>query len=238
MERTALASPRPSARIIGLVYLLYFLTAILGVLLLNRAVGSGDADASATSILAHESLYRLGVAIGLISLALYLAVTALLYGLLKPVNNTVALVAALVSVVGCAIQGVGSVFLIATLLVLGGSPYLSVFSAAQLHAHAQLFQDLYAQAGYIAIVFFGVFDVLIGYLIFKSTFLPRFLGVLMAVAGLGWLTFLSPSLAKDLSPGVDVLGFVAELALWIWLLVMGIDIQRWREQTEAASAQQ
>ncbi|MGA7381230.1 MAG: DUF4386 family protein, partial [Terriglobales bacterium] len=81
---------------------------------------------------------------------------------------------------------------------------------------------------------FGFYDLLLGYLIFRSTFLPQILGVLMMFAGLGWLTFLSPPFANHLTPYVLVLGFVAELLLMLWLLVMGVNVQRWKEQANAA----
>jgi Domain of unknown function (DUF4386) len=232
--RIAGASPRPSARVIGVVYLLYFLTAISAVLLVRGLVVSGDAAATAHNILAHEPLYRSGFAIGIFGTALYVAVTALFYGLFRPVNKNLALLAAFFSLVGCAVQASGSLFQIAPLIVLSGGHYLSVFKVEQLQALALTFLDLNAQAGYISIVFFGLFDIAIGCLIFRSTFLPRFLGVLMAIAGLGWLTFLSPPLATALSPFVDVLGFIAELVLMLWLLVMGVNVQRWKEQADAS----
>jgi hypothetical protein len=75
--------------------------------------------------------------------------------------------------------------------------------------------------------FFGFYCLLIGYLIFRSTFLPRMLGVLMAIAGLGWLTFLSPSLANNLSPYNFVPGVLGEGALTLWLLVVGVDVPKW-----------
>jgi len=84
-----------------------------------------------------------------------------------------------------------------------------------------------------SLVFFGPFCLLIGYLIFRSTFLPRILGVLMMLAGVGWLIFLSP-LASHLIPYLKVLGFVAELSLCLWLLVKGVNVERWKEQASAA----
>jgi hypothetical protein len=84
-----------------------------------------------------------------------------------------------------------------------------------------------------SLVFFGPYCLLLGYLIFRSIFLPRILGVLMALAGLGWLIFLSP-LAKHLSTYLKVLGFLAEASLMLWLLVMGVNDQRWKEQAGAA----
>jgi hypothetical protein len=83
------------------------------------------------------------------------------------------------------------------------------------------------------LLFFGLYCLLIGYLIFESAFLPRTLGVLMVFAGLGWLVFLSPALAKYLSPYVEVLGVVAEASLMLWLLVIGVNIRRWTEQAVA-----
>jgi Domain of unknown function (DUF4386) len=84
-----------------------------------------------------------------------------------------------------------------------------------------------------SLVFFGPYCLLLGYLIFRSTFLPRILGVLMAFAGLGWLIFLTP-LANHLSAYLKVLGFLAELSLMLWLIVKGVNVQQWKEQASAA----
>jgi hypothetical protein len=152
--------------------------------------------------------------------------------LFRPVSRTPALLAAFFGVVGCAVTAFGSLFQLAPLVVLSGSPYLSAFDAKQLPALALLFLDLNAHVGNIALVFFGLFQILIGYLIVESTFLPRLLGALMALAGLGWLVFLSPPLAASLLTYLEVLGFLAELALMLWLLVMGVNAQRWNERVE------
>jgi hypothetical protein len=234
MERIAEASPRPRARITGVVYLLYFLTAVLGEFFLRSLVVSGDAAATANNILAHQPSFRLGLATGLIAVACYIALTALFYDLFKPVNRSLSFLAAFFSLVGCAILAFGSLFQLAPLVVLGGSQYLSVFTVEQLRALALMFLELNTQAGNIGVVFFGVYCLLIGYLIFQSTFLPRILGALMSLAGLGWLTFLSPPLANYLSPYNLVLGFLAELSLCLWLLVKGVNVQRWKDQASAA----
>jgi Domain of unknown function (DUF4386) len=233
-ERIAEASPGPRARLTGVVYLLYFLTAVLGQVFLRGLVVDGDAAATASNILAHQPLFRLGLATGLVATACYIAVTALFYALFKPVHRSLSLIAAFFSLVGCAILAFASLFQLAPLVVLGGGQYLSVFSVGQLQALAYLFLELYGLGVNICFVFFGVYCLLIGYLIFRSAFLPRILGVLMAFAGLGWLTFLSPPLANDLTPYILVLGFLAELALMLWLLVMGVNVPRWKEQASAA----
>jgi hypothetical protein len=236
-ERIAEASPRSRARITGVVYLLFFVTAVLGEFITRQAgmsgiqLGvSGDAAATAHNILAHESTFRLGFALGLISTACYVAVTALFYQLFRPVSRSLALLAVCFSLMGLAIQTFGSLLQLAPLVVLGGSPYLGVFNVRQLQALALLFLNLNAQVGSIALVFDGLFLFLIGYLIFRSTFLPRILGALVAFAGLGWLSFLSPPLANSLYTYIQVLGVLAEASLMLWLLVMGVNGQRWIER--------
>jgi len=227
MERIAEAWLLLRARTTGVVYLLYFMTAILGAFL---------TPTTANNILAHERSFRLGFAVSLIAIALYIAVTALFYNPFKPVNRRLAFLAAFLSLVGCTIQAVASVFQLAPLVLLGGSSYSSAFKVEQLQALAQMFLELNTQANSIALVFFGLFDVVIGYLILRSTFLPRILGALMVIVGLGWLLFLSPPLANRLLIYIEVPGFVAEAALMLWLLVIGVNVERWEEQASAATA--
>jgi len=235
MERTAEAPPRPKARVTGVVYLLFFVTAILGQLFVRGLVVSGDAAVTANNILAHESLFRLAFATNLIATAFYIAVTALFYELFKPVSRSLSLLAAFVGLVGCVILALSYLFDLVPFVVLGGAPYLSVFKVEQLQSLALLSLNLQPQAENISLVFFGLYDLLIGCLILRSTFLPRILGGAMAVAGLGWLMLLSPLLARHLSPYILVLGFLAELALCLWLLGMGVNVARWKELESRSS---
>lgn len=227
------ASPRTRARLTGVVYLLFFVTAVLGSVIAPGISGpgaTGDAAATASNIMAHQTAFRVGWALDLTSTAFYVALMALFYQLFKPVNRTLALLAAFLGLVGCAVTAFGNLFQLAPLVVLGGSPYLSVFNPQQLHALALLFLNLNVQVGYIALVFFGGFQIVLGYLIFASTFLPRIIGALIALAGVGWLTFLSPPLANQLLTPLEVLGIVAEASLMLWLLVRGVNSRRWTEQ--------
>jgi hypothetical protein len=231
--RLAIASPRTRARLTGVVYLLFFATAVLGSVIAPGISGpgaTGDAATTANNIVTHQTAFRIGWALNLTSTALYVALMALFYQLFKPVSRTLALLAVFFGLVGCAVTAFGSLFQLAPLVILGGSPYLSVFDAKQLQALALLFLNLNVQVGYIALVFFGGFQVVLGYVIFRSTFLPRILGALIALAGLGWLIFLSPPLANQLLTPLEVLGFLAEASLMLWLLVMGVNSQRWTEQ--------
>ena len=210
--------------------MLFFVTAILGAVIAPGISGpgaTGDAVATANNIMAHQPSFRVGWALDLISTAFYVALMALFYQLFKPVSRTLALLAMVFGLVGCAVTAFGSLFQLAPLVILGGSPYSSAFDVRQRQALALLFLNLNVQVGYIALVFFGVFQIVLGYLIFQSAFLPRIIGALIAVAGLGWLTFLSPPLANQLLTPLEVLGIAAEASLMLWLLVMGVNPQRW-----------
>ena len=232
------ASPRLKARISGVFYLLEMLTGGFAIVFVGgRLFVSGNAAATATNILAHESLFRLGVAANLLQFACYIGVTGLFYDLFKPVNRGLSLLAAFFSIVGCTLGAVSCLFELAPLAVLGGAKYLTVFNVEQLQALGLTFLKLYAQAFDISFVFFGFYCLLIGYLIFRSTFLPRILGVGMALAGLCWLTFLWPPLAHSLSRYILAPGILGEGSLTVWLLAMGVNAQRWNEQASAAAAE-
>ena len=226
---TAIMTMR-KARTIGVVYFLFFPASILSDRLLAGLIAHNDAAATAQKILAHESLFRAGVALVVVNTALYLALTALFFELFKPVNRWISTVAAFFGLVGCTIQAEGSVFELFSLVVLKSGHRASLLNADQLSGLALLFLKLNDQAVLVALIFFAVYCLLIGLLILRSTFLPRFLGVLMVLAGLGWLTFLYEPLADHLSPYIQVLGIVAEGLLMLWLLVLGVNAQKWQEQ--------
>ena len=121
-------------------------------------------------------------------------------------------------------------------LVLGGAPYLKTFSPAQLNTLVQLLLKLYGTGGEIFMVFYGVAAILRGYLIFQSGYLPKFLGVLLALGGLGFVTrnfalVLAPAYAYDWLP---LPMFIAVLSLTLWLLVRGVNVQRWNQHADAA----
>ena len=234
-ERVAAGSPpRLRARIAGFFWLMTALTSMFALVVAGKLVVSGDAAATAASILANEALFRSGTAALLVSTACYVAATLLVYELLKPVSQTVSSMAAFFSLVGCAVGASSSIFDLAPFVLLRNAQYLSVYTVEQLQALSLAFLRLRAQANDIGLVFFGLHCLLVGYLILRSTFLPRALGVLMMFGGLGWLTYLSPPLARSLSPYIMLPGGLGELALSLWLLVMGVNAQRWKEQAGLA----
>jgi len=228
-------SPRFKARITGVLYLLTILTGIFaGGFVSGRLVVGGDAAATATNILMHKNLFQLGFAVFLIEMACNVAMTALFYDLLKPAGRSVSLVAAFLGLTGCVIKTFSRVFFIVPLYVLGGAHYLSVFSAEQLQALALLFLKVNDRGAAIALVFFGFYALLTGYLIIKSTFLPRILGVLSVFGGLGWLSFLYQPLGYRLFPYVVSFALLGAASLILWLLAFGVNEQRWKEQAGAA----
>jgi hypothetical protein len=194
----------------------------------------GDAAATAANLLAHKSLFQLGFAVYLVEMACQIAMTALFYDLLKPAGRSVSLVAAFLGLAGSVIKTFSRVFFIVPLFVLEGAHYLSVFSAEQLQALALLFLKVNDRGAGVALVFFGFYALLTGYLIIRSTFLPRILGVLSVVGGLGWLSFLYLPLAHRAFPYVAVFALLGAAALILWLLVFGVNEQRWKEQASAA----
>jgi hypothetical protein len=229
MERIA-EGPRPSARAAGLVYLSYFLTAFLPVILMKGIVVPGDAAATATNLVAHEGLYRAGFATGLLSDALYLAATAFFYRLFGPGNWSLSLVAALFSFVGCTTQIIGRLFQLAPLVLLKNPQWTHVFGVEQVQAAVMVSLLVYQQTFSISLLLFGFFEIAFGCLMFRSRFVPRIMGVAWMLAGAGGLTVAWPPLILALRPVVIGYGGLMELALLIWLLTKGVDAARWREK--------
>jgi hypothetical protein len=236
MDQITEASPQFKARMAGVFQLLEAITAACpGVFILDRLVVPANGAATAANILGHERLFWLGFASLLIGVACHIVWALLMYELLKPVNRSLSALAAFVILVGCAIQAIASLFYLAPLLILQGGSSFSAFTAEQLQALALMFVKLNNYANDINLVFFGLWCILTGYLIFRSTFLPRILGVLLAIGGLGWVTYLYPPLAYHLfMPYIAAASALGEVPLEFWLMVMGVNAQRWQEQASAA----
>ena len=228
-------SPRRLARIAGVVYLFEFVAGVLSGIFIPGIVG-GDAATLATNIQAHQTSFWVGFAFFLLVIIDYIVVAALFYELFKVMNRSLALLATFFILVALAVQSVAGVFLLAPLVLLGGGQHVSALTGGQLQALLYTFVKLYGQCFNIALAINAWFCFLIGYLIFKSTFLPKVVGVLFAFSGLGLLTFLYPPLASSLIPynlAVDALG---ELSLTLWLLIFGVNSERWKEQASVARA--
>jgi hypothetical protein len=229
--RTVETSPQFYARMAGACYLLGALASVFGQMIIpDRLVVSSSAATTAGNILAHESSYRFGAVLAFMSVPFHLVWAILFYRLFKPVNKSIPLLAAFVMLMGCVMWTLCAFFSLAVLNVLKGTSSLSAFAPEQLQTLALVLLRLNAQAYDIGLVFFGLWCLLVGYLIAKSTFLPRTIGVLYALAGVGYLTLLWQPLAKYLYPYNLALAGPGEVSLLLWLLVKGVNVPKWKEQ--------
>jgi hypothetical protein len=237
MERIPQASPLAKARLAGVFYLITVVTRIIADgFIRDRLVVSKDAAATAANILSHEGLFRLGFVADLAAFASFLALTVIFYELFKPVSRGLSLGGLVFSVAACTVQAVSSVFHLTALTILGGSDTWRGFTSEQVQSLALMSLRVRAVTYHnVGLVFFGVYLGLIGYLILRSTFLPRVLGVLMMLAGLSYMAFLSPPLVRQLLPYILIPAGVGQIALTLWLLVKGLNAIRW-EETDALRA--
>jgi hypothetical protein len=220
-----------SARIAGFLYLIYLVFHIFAnVIGRSKLVVFGDAATTAQNIMASEWQFRIGFVSDLISAVLFLLTAWALYVLLNPVNKNLALLFLLLNLGGVAIECLSDLFLFASSLLLSGADYLKVFQADQLQALAMLFLYIYKNGFMIAQIFFGAWLFPLGYLVFKSGFLPRILGVVLMIHCFTWLSFVFQFF---LFPGFGAityvsypLGFIAEFGLTLWLLIMGAKDQK------------
>jgi hypothetical protein len=229
------SSPRFKARIAGALYLVVFFAAPFAEFFArNKLVVYSDAAATAANILAHQALFRWGFVAQIITLACDASVALIFYELLKPVSRMLSLFAAVSRLMFVAIMAANLLNYFAPLALMGGTQ----FKTDQLQALVLASQTLYASGYGIAMVFFGFHCLFIGYLIFRSAFFPRILGPFLAIAGLCYVTnsfanFLAPAFAAHLFPYI-MFPAISELFLTLWLLVKGVNVQRWKEQASAA----
>lgn len=227
-------SPRTLARIGGVLYLLVIIGGLYGeVFLRGKLIVPGDATATATGIRSMETLWRTGVAIEVLILISALVLFWILFILLRPVSGDLALLALLFNLVSLSLEANNELRLMSALFPLGGAGYLEAFPPEQLHAMVSLTLRSYSHGFGHGLIFFGAALLVFGYLIFRSTYLPKPVGVLVQIAGVCYLVnsfalILSPALASRLFPGILLPALVGELSLGLWLLFKGIDLQRWK----------
>jgi hypothetical protein len=226
---TRAATPRFRANIAGILYLANMLAFVPAAYVHSRFVVAAGTAPAASNTLVFEPLYRLGFTFDLIAVASGIAVTAFFFELFKPVSGRLSLFAAYVNLMGCAITAASCLLHFVPLAILRATDYFPIF-ATKLDPVALLFLRMRVQTANTGIVFAGLYCLLIGFLIFRSSFLPKSLGVMMAIAGLGWLTYLSPALANRLAPFNSLVsGLVGEGSLMLWLTITGTKPPRRRK---------
>ncbi len=214
-----------TARIAGSLYLIYIIATIFADASRTKLVVFGDAAVTASNILASEWLFRIGFVSDVLAGVLFLLAAWALYVLLKPVNKNIALLFLLLNLGGVAVQCVNMLNLFSAALLLSGADYLKVFQTNQLQTLAMFFLYLHKNGFMIAQFFFAVWLFPLGYLIFKSGYLPKVLGIIVMIECFGWLMY---PFQFFLFPGYEgisylsfAIGFIGEFGLTLWLLIMG-----------------
>ena len=226
-----MTSPRTIGRTLGLLFLLVIVCGVFAQgFVSERLINFGDAAATANNILAHKGLFQIGFAVYLIEMASQVATAALWYVLLRPVSRPIALAAAFIELAGAIVKTFARVFFIAPLWVLGGGPtVLHSFTPEQVQSIALILLRANDVGAATAMAFFGFSTFLNGYLIFKSTFMPRWLGVLGMIAGLCWLLYLYPSLGRAAFGITAPYGLLVSVAMILWLMIRGVDEAKWKQ---------
>jgi hypothetical protein len=233
--RPARPSPRTLGRIIAILFLVTILLGIVAQLLISdRLISFRDPARTVSNILTNQSLYGAAFSLYMIELAAQITSTVLLFHLLKPVNERVATLALVFGLVGCTVKTFSRVFYLAPLVILQHGA-LDGLAPTQVGAMTLTMLTVNDRGAGAAMAFFGFETVLEGWLVLRSTFLPRWLGALMIVAGIGWLTFLSPTFGYAAFDVVGLIALVGSVATIGRLLLKGVDEDRWRALATASS---
>jgi len=222
-------NPNKTARVAGCLYLMLFPLGIFGIIYIpSSLIVLGDAATTASNIMANELLYRLSIVTALTLQIVYIFLALALYKLLNPVDKNNAVLMVILVLVAAPIAMLNELNHVAVLLVLSGSDFLTTFSMDQVQASVPLFLNLHEHGVFIAQIFWGLWLFPMGYLIFKSNFLPLALGILMIIGGFGYLV---DSFVYFIFPDFDVtfseFTFLGELLLPLWLMFKGVNHEQW-----------
>ena len=218
------------ARAAAVLFLVTIVAGTFGELYVpSKLIVATDAAATARNVLTMNWMFRLGFASYLIEATCDIALGLIFYALLRPVQRDLSLLAAFFGLVSTALFAVGEIFYFAPASILSGADYLKTFSPEQLNTVTLLSFRLYARIAGMFMVFYGIAAILRGYLIYRSGYLPRALGVLLGIAGAGFVarTFtlvLAPAYSSELLLAPM---FLAMASLTGWLLVKGVDVAKW-----------
>lgn len=233
MTKNREMSPRLLARIIFVLAALEGQAHVWGQLRIpGRLVVSTDGAATAANILGNETLFRFSLVLSVLAVVFNIARTVLNYVLFRPVGRTVTLLAAFFGLIAISLQAVSILPELPVLAMLKNGKDFGSFNTEQLQSLVLLLFKWNGQASNLYLAFFGLCCILGGYIIYRSSFLPPILGVLLALAGLGYATYLWPPFAEYLYPYNLALG-VGELVVGLWFLIFGVNPERWKQQARA-----
>lgn len=232
MDHKATTPARGYVRAAGLFYLMIIVIGAMGqIYIRGTIIVPGDASATANNMLAQASLWRIGTFGDLTMQLLDIPVMIILYLLLKPINRNIALITLAFNMIQTAVLAGNKIFLIVPLILLGNNAYQESLGEDQVHTLIMLLNEVHNYGFGLGLVFFGFACLGYGYLIFKSYYLPRTIGILMIIAGLGYLTnsfvlILAPSYSSAVLP-LFILCVIGELSLCLWLIFKGVNSSKW-----------
>jgi hypothetical protein len=223
-------SIKATARRAGLLYFVFMIMGIIQEFLFPTFMVTGDAAATAHNIMAGEPMYRIGILIGFVTLVMFIFLVALLYKLFREVDRTQAMLMVLLVVVGVAIALANELAQFAPLVLLSGADYLSAFSKPQLDALSLAFLRLHSNGSVIATAFWGLWLFPFGILVIKSRFFPKILGILLMVAGFGYVassvtSIAFPEYGRIVFRALMPLYF-GEMPIIFWLLIVGAKVPK------------
>ena len=234
-------SPQKYARTGGIAYLIIIVAGFIGEMFIrNKIIVPGDAAATAGNLVASSLLWRIGIAGDIIMHVCDIIVMLVLYVLLKPVNKHLALAALLFNLVQTAVLVANKMNLLMPWFLLGDADYLKAFEPQQLQALARLSIKAHGYGFGIGLIFFGCVLLVNGYLIIKSGYFPKAIGILIQVAGICYLInsfalILAPSLTDILFPAILLPPLIGELTLCLWLIIKGVNLPKWQEKVISPS---
>jgi len=236
LDTAPLVKPQWWARLYGGLYLINIIGSSFAFGYLAALVVPGDGAATAHNIVAHELFYRVSLVAYLIAILTNIPGVLLFYELFKVVNRRLALLDVFFGLVATTVEGANLLSLFTPLLLLGGGHSPSVaFTSAQVQALASLPFGSQTIAYDIQQVFYATDFLVVGYLLFRATFVPRTLGVVLWIGALCYLTYsfadlLVPEFAAHLFPYIQIPSGLAEISLCLWFLIMGVNVFRWKQQ--------
>jgi hypothetical protein len=233
MTAAAHASINRTARLAGGLYLAIMPFSAFGILYVPSVLlVPGDAATTSRNIIASEWLFRSGTVSHLIGQIIFIFLVLALYRLLKPVNKDHAVLMVVLALLGIPIAFLNEVNHLAALRLLSSADD-GAFTSTQLHAQAMLFLDMRRSGILVAQVFWGLWLLPLGFLVFRSGFLPKLLGILLVIGGVGYLLDSGTQLLFPGLPTISQFTFIGELLLPLWLLIKGVNVERWQQVTLA-----
>ena len=242
MDHPTETSPQVYARIGGVLYLIIIAFGLFAEgFVSDKLIVSGNASATIQNIIASQSLWRSSVIANMLVPLCAVGLLLVEYVLLRPVSKNLVLLAVFFNLVSLSVEAISKLFLVAVMHPLGNAEYLKAFDPQQLQALAYLALKSHDVAFNIALIFFGCTCIINGYLIFKSRYLPKLVGILLQIAGGCYLiacfaALFAPAFFNLISPTILLPSFIGETSFCLWLLVKGVDVPRWIERANLNAA--